>query len=88
MRDSERKSAVATLISRGRRETNQTVDAAGCEVINDRGPRENAPLIRGISREQGSRQEDARRSSEALTVKGPSWTRTLRRKYVGLKEWW
>jgi hypothetical protein len=41
---------------------------------------------------QGNRHGDARRRFEALTVEGPSRTRTfeteVQLKYMGSKEWW
>jgi hypothetical protein len=53
MSDSERESAVATLLSRGRREKNQTVDAADCEVINDKAPGRMSRSLGGYQENKG-----------------------------------
>ena len=66
MRDSERESAVATLVSRGERETDTTQSAS---PYYEGVPRENAPPVKGISRERIRRRAAQVRSANSRRSK-------------------
>ncbi len=83
MRDGEQECVAATLLSSGRRETStrQAADSDFNSETEGTGRRRRPRL------NQWNRNGGAGHRFQALRVEDPSRTRSLRYKYVGVKEW-